>query len=351
MDHHLTMDYETVRSLLCTSIEGKHYNVVRDILINSPLRDQLLKSEPEFRKRGNDPLYWAIETNEIDIVQLFLDLGTKIDSHDYELYSHIIRNRRMNILKLFIDRGLDLFIKTDISVLIRMFSYSYYFRDDWQEPIAKYVNKYSESPSICCYLMFSCLVDNIDAFKYFIASGLDIECVKHDILLWSSLNPVIGCPYVVLCYILENMSYEEEPVRDLINTNDLFNHRLNKELFKYINYIDTDAKIITYGLKKMNEEDVKMCIQHNTYTSIQQSDILQFYMGITDFDYYGESTHLSILKLFVSGGFELSEIADDLILNSFVSKYFKIIDYLKEIKVDMRGALEKIVEKLSKVAL
>src|SRR5579872_2556612 len=117
MDHHLTTDYESIRLILCESIQNNNCDVIKDILTNSPLRDQLLN--PSYRRRDNDPLCKAIRTDRVEIVQLFLDLGAKIDSYDYVLVCEVICWKNDNILELFIDRGLDLFVKMNVSELIR----------------------------------------------------------------------------------------------------------------------------------------------------------------------------------------------------------------------------------------
>jgi|SRR5579872_1779275 len=302
MNVHLT--YKDIKSVVINSLYHKNHNVVKDILLNaSPdLREQIINPPTRIGINHSDPLCMAIELNAIEIVKMSLDLGTRIEADNYLLVLQAIYHGKLEILKLFIENGVDLFMEVELSTLVQA-TKNYYVSCASiimiQNHMTNILNKYSRTPSKCVYfLMFSCYADKLDILtEFFIQNYPDIERIKYDILCWCSISGNSQ----VLKYMLDNFTYEEEFIRDLLE--------------------------------------------------IRHTVLLRAYVMENNFNENEEYVHLNILKLFVSGGFELSEIADDLILNSFVSKYFKIIDYLREIKVDMRGALEKIVEKLSKVAL
>src|SRR5579872_685339 len=224
MDDHWSSHYKSIQFLLLVSIEEKQYNILRDVLVTSPLRDQFIN--PTKRDYYLDPLCYAIEKNDIYVVQLFLDLGATIDKYDYTFVAHIICQNRVDILKLFVTLGLELNEQTNVSDFTNMLTTyaAAYTRsslaskcNNMQELLQfrdSYLNKYSNGLTKCLiYVALSCYINRFDVFFNFFIDHLGIEQVKYDILFWCVLSNQSN----ILKYMLRHYTYEEECLRGLMN--------------------------------------------------------------------------------------------------------------------------------------
>ena len=344
--------YEDTRNMLISAITTNE-DIVHAIISNTPYRNQLLNPLDRELYLKTDPFITAIESNKPDIIRLFLDSGAKIELDNYLLVLKVISDTKYNIeiFSLFIEYGLDIFLQVDISLAISIIAkirdhnhyHSIYQILNVHTP--RILNKYSHNLSKCIYFLTICsYTGNVDLFmKFFIKS----ECIKdwkNDILFWSSFRE----HSVFMEYMLYEYSFDNEFIREMIDVMIAENRSGNLDkLFKAINYMDTDGKIITYFSQHVHAHGIHLCLTYNVYTSAQQSNLMKIYGDTEHFLLYVESYHLNTIKEFVFGGFDLNEIADDLIIHCYSQKYYKIVSYLKEIGIDRLGALARAHDKLA----